>query len=131
MTINDNYYASIRISTVAENNRPSPMQTSRFLRQNNNNQHNPFLVGNHTSTRSNMHIYSLAKPEINNSGLDEQEFICNIECTSPESVVSSFNDPRRKPEEVAPRDNPNRSQCDKYPFLAEESLNELNKDSVC
>ncbi|CAC5378270.1 unnamed protein product [Mytilus coruscus] len=125
MTTEDNSYASIRISTVVENYRPSPMQTSRirFLRQNITNQHHPFLVGNYTSTRSNMHIYSLATPEINNSSLDEEVLICNIECTSPESVVSTFNDQSREPEEVNLQENADGTRCDmyKYSFLAEES----------
>lgn len=109
------------------------MQTNRtqFLRQNITHQHHPFLVGNHTSTRSNMHIYSLASPGINTSGFEEEVFSCNIECISPESVVTTPNDQNPEPEELTLQENADGSQCDKYSFLAEESLNELNKDSIC
>lgn len=107
------------------------MQThsSQLLRQTISNQRE----GNHTSTRSNLNIYSVATPLHNTSSLDGEVLICNASCVNPEMVVASLSDPSQENEEVAHPENEGVIQCENYSFLVtvQESLNELNKDSTC
>ncbi|CAG2203891.1 unnamed protein product [Mytilus edulis] len=128
-TTEDNHYASIRVSAVVDNNRPSAMQTHsiQLLRQTISNQQE----GNHTSTRSNLNIYSVATPLHNTSSLDGEVLITS--CVNPEKVVTKLIDPSQENEEVAHLENEGVIQCENYSFLVtiEESFNELNKDSSC
>ncbi|CAC5392043.1 unnamed protein product [Mytilus coruscus] len=134
ITTEDNSYASIRVSAVEDNYRPA-MQTHsiQLLRQAITNQQYSFREGNHTSTRSNLDIYSVATPLHNTSSLDGEVIICNTSCVNPERVVPTLSDPSQENEEVTRQENEGVIHCDNYSFLVtvEESSNELNKDSTC
>ncbi|CAG2219816.1 unnamed protein product [Mytilus edulis] len=134
VTTEDNYYASIRVSAVLDNYTPALQPHSiQLLRQTNSNQHYPFREINHTSTRPNFDIYSIATPLRDTLSLDGEVFICNTACATLEKVVRTHSDPSEENEEVTHQENESVTQCGNHSFLVtiEESLNEIFQESTC